>query len=289
MDIAIGLPAMIPGVDRDAVLSWARRAEERGFSSLGTLDRLVYPNYEPLVTLAAAAAVTERIRLMTDVLLVPWRNNPALVAKQAATIDSLSGGRLTLGVAIGRREDDYRVSEVSMEGLGRRFEDALRTMRRVWGGEPVDGGGPIGPPPGRDGGPELLIGGAVDAVVGRVAEFGDGWTMGGGTPEALAEMREKVLAGWADAGRQGEPRFVALCYFALGDDARAQADSDLLHYYAWLGDEIAGQIAQSAVVDEGMARQYRDAFAQTGADELVYFPTGTGVDQVDLLAEAVLD
>jgi alkanesulfonate monooxygenase SsuD/methylene tetrahydromethanopterin reductase-like flavin-dependent oxidoreductase (luciferase family) len=288
MDIAIGLPAMIPGVDRDALLGWARRAEERGFSSLGTLDRLVYPNYEPLVALGAAAAVTERIRLLTDVLLVPWRNNAALLAKQAATIDSLSGGRLTLGVAMGRREDDYAASEVPMDGLARRFEEALRTMRRVWAGEPLDGAGPIGPPPSREGGPELLIGGGVDAVVGRVAEFGDGWTQGGNTPDNLAAMREKVLAGWSEAGRDGKPRFVALCYFALGENAREQADEDLLHYYAWLGDEIAGQIAQSAVVDEEMARQYRDGFAEAGADELVYFPTGTGADQVDLLAEAVL-
>jgi alkanesulfonate monooxygenase SsuD/methylene tetrahydromethanopterin reductase-like flavin-dependent oxidoreductase (luciferase family) len=288
MDIAIGLPAMIPGVDRTAMLNWARRAEERGFSSLGTLDRLVYPNYEPLVALAAAAAVTERIRLMTDVLLVPWRN-AALVAKQAATVDSLSGGRLTLGVGIGGREDDYRASGLPMEGRGRRFEEALRTMRQVWAGEPVDGAGPVGPPPAQDGGPELLIGGAVDATVGRVAEYGDGWTQGGSTPDALAEMREKVLAAWSDAGRDGKPRFVALCYFALGEHAREQADSDLMHYYgSWLGDEIARQIAQSAVVDEDMARQYRDAFAQAGADELVYFPTGTGVEQVDLLAEAAL-
>jgi alkanesulfonate monooxygenase SsuD/methylene tetrahydromethanopterin reductase-like flavin-dependent oxidoreductase (luciferase family) len=288
MDIGIGLPAMIPGVDRKALLGWASRAEERGFASAATLDRLVYPNYEPLVALAAAAAVTERIRLMTDVLLVPQRNNPVLLAKQAATLDSISGGRLTLGVAVGRRDDDFAASGVPLEGRGPSFDEALAVMRRVWAGEALDGAGPVGPPTPSDGGPELLVGGGVDATVRRVAEYGDGWTQGGNTPENLAEMRERVLDAWAQADRDGTPRIVALCYFALGEDAREKADEDLLHYYAWLGDDVARMIAQSAVVDAEMARQYRDAFEQAGADELVYFPTDTDTGQVDLLADAVL-
>ena len=118
MDVAIGLPNTVEGVDRDSLLEWARRAESRGFSSLGTLDRLVYPGWDALVSLAAAASVTERIGLLTDILIVPWRNNAALVAKQAASVDALSGGRLTLGVAIGAREDDYSASGVPTGGRG---------------------------------------------------------------------------------------------------------------------------------------------------------------------------
>src|SRR5918996_3026799 len=110
MDVGIGLPATIPGVEREQLLEWARRAEAAGFSSLGTIDRIVYPNYESLIALAAAAAVTERIRLVTDVLLAPLRTNTALLAKQTATLDSLSEGRLVLGLAPGAREDDFAVS-----------------------------------------------------------------------------------------------------------------------------------------------------------------------------------
>ncbi len=118
MEVAIGLPATIPGVEREQLLEWARRADARGFSSLATLDRIVYPNYEPLIALAAAAAVTERIGLMTAILIAPYRANAALVAKQAATLHHLSNGRLALGVAVGGREDDYTASGVDFHTRG---------------------------------------------------------------------------------------------------------------------------------------------------------------------------
>jgi alkanesulfonate monooxygenase SsuD/methylene tetrahydromethanopterin reductase-like flavin-dependent oxidoreductase (luciferase family) len=282
MDIGIGLPNTVPDVDRASLLDWARRAEERGFSSLATLDRLAYPNWEGLVALGAVAAVTERVRLLTDVLNTPWRANAALLAKQAATLDALSEGRLTLGLGLGAREDDYELSGVSTTGRGRRFDEMLETMREAWEGDAI---GPDTPGGGR---PEVLIGGGVEAAYDRVARHADGWAVTGAPPDTTREGRERVLEKWREAGREGEPRVVSLCYFALGDDARETADRDLKHYYAWLGDDIAAAIAASAVVDADMARAYRDGFTQAGADELVYFPTSTDPAQVDLLAEAVL-
>lgn len=288
MKVGIGLPSTIPGVDKPALVGWAQQAEQRGFSSLGTIDRLVYANYESLIALAAAAAVTERIRLTTDILIVPYRANPALLAKQAATIDSLSGGRLTLGVSVGGRPDDYEVSDVPLETRGKRMDEMLREMKAIWGGAERGFAGPIGPPPARSGGPELLVGGTADASYRRAAEFGDGWTMGGGTPDHMAAGATKVRAAWREAGRDDEPRLVALCYFALGDTARDDADRYLHSYYGFLGDQVAGMISGGAVVTPEMAAQYRDGFAQAGADELIYFPCSTNVGQVDLLADAVL-
>src|SRR5918997_1481845 len=145
MEIGIGLPTTIPGAERHDVLECARRAEAAGFSSLGTIDRIVYPNYEPLIALAAAAAVTERIRLATSILIAPYRANGALVAKQAASLDRLSTGRLVLGVAVGGREDDYTASGVDFRTRGRRFEEMLDEWQRIWSGEEFGTAGAIGP------------------------------------------------------------------------------------------------------------------------------------------------
>ena len=115
MDIGIGLPATIPGAEGRSVIEWARRADQAGFSSLGTIDRLVYANYEPLVALAAAAAVTEKARLTTSILLAPLRRT-AVLAKQAASVHELSGGRLVLGLAPGGRADDFEASGAAGSG-----------------------------------------------------------------------------------------------------------------------------------------------------------------------------
>jgi alkanesulfonate monooxygenase SsuD/methylene tetrahydromethanopterin reductase-like flavin-dependent oxidoreductase (luciferase family) len=288
MNVGIGLPSTIPGVDRESLLTWARKAEERGFSTLGTIDRLVYGNYESLIALAAAAAVTERIRLTTDILLGPFRGNGAVLAKQAATVDSLSNGRLTLGIAVGGREDDYAAAGTPFQERGKLFDAQLEEMKRIWAGEDRGTAGPIGPPPAREGGPELVIGGTAPATIRRVAAYGDGWTMGGGTPDQFKEMSGKVKDAWSEAEREGTPRLIALCYFGLGDGAEEAANEDLGHYYAWLGEEIAGQIIAGAATDEDTIRAYRDGFAEAGADEFICFPTSTDPAQVDLLADAVL-
>jgi len=261
VNIGIGLPSTIPGLERDSLLTWARKADERGFSTLGTIDRVVYGNYESLIALAAAAAVTERIRLTSDILLGPLRGNGAVLAKQAATIDSLSNGRLTLGIAVGLREDDYASTGTPFDERGQLFDAQLEEMKRIWAGEDRGTAGAIGPPPAREGGPELVIGGNVSAVFRRVAKYGDGWTMGGGTPDQFNEMATKVKEAWSEAGREGTPRLIALSYYGLGDGAEEAAKEDLGHYYAWLGGEIAGQIIASAATDEDTIRAYRDGFA----------------------------
>lgn len=285
MEIAIGLPNAVPDVDGESLVEFARRAERRGFSSLGTIDRLAYPNYDPLVALGAAAAVTDRIRLATAILITPYRPNATLLGKQTATLDNLSGGRLTLGVGVGGREDDYEVSGIPTKGRGATLSRQIEQMQKVWRGE-VRGTEAVGPPPSRPGGPELVLGGGADSAYERAAKYGDGWIAGAVGPEAFAEGAAKTDAAWKRAGRDDKPRKLALCYFGLGPNAASDVERSIKHYYAWLG-EIADQIASSVATTEDMARQYVDAFERAGCDELVMFPSSKDPAQVDLLADAV--
>jgi alkanesulfonate monooxygenase SsuD/methylene tetrahydromethanopterin reductase-like flavin-dependent oxidoreductase (luciferase family) len=287
MDITIGLPNTVAGVTRDSLLEWSRRAEARGFAGVASLDRLVYPNYEPLISLAAAAAVTERVRLITQVLLGPWRLNAALVAKQVATLQHLSNGRMVLGIAVGRREDDFTASGTTTAGRGDRLTAMIEEMLRIWDGEERGTAGGIGPPLDQVGRPRLLVGGGVEASFRRAAKFGDGWTAGGLPPEQFAEAAEAVRAAWRDQGREGNPHLAALAYFGLGPTGAEDAEHDLRHYYAWLGDELAAMIAGSAATDQDSVRAYAKAFDDAGCDELTFFPTSTDAQQVDLLADAI--
>lgn len=280
MDIGIGLPNAIRGVDRAGIVEWARRAESAGFSSLGTIDRIVYPSFEPLISLAAAAAVTERIGLVTDILIAPLRSNTALLAEQAATIDQLSGGRLTLGLAVGGREDDYEASGVDFKQRGKLFDQQLAELNRLWSG---DGG--VGPAPANGKRPGVLIGGGADVAFRRAAEHADGWTMGGGTPDVFAESVGKLQDAWAAAGREGRPRTMSLFYFSLGENGQAAAQENIGDYYSFLGD-YAQQVVDSAATDADTLKSYLSAYEEAGADEVICFPASADLDQVDLLAEA---
>jgi alkanesulfonate monooxygenase SsuD/methylene tetrahydromethanopterin reductase-like flavin-dependent oxidoreductase (luciferase family) len=286
MDLGIGLPTTIPGVKRRTVLDWARAAEDAGFSTLGTIDRIVYGNHEPLTALAAAGAVTERIRLATAILIAPLRSNAALLAKQAATVDVLSEGRLTLGLAVGGREDDYAAGGVDFHHRGKLFDEQLETMQRVWKGESFGFAGPVGPAPG-EGRPQVLIGGSVPAAFERAARYAAGWIAGGGGPDAFAGGAEKTKAAWSAAGREGSPRLAGLGYFALGDDPEGDANRYLRDYYGFLPDQVQDFIVGSASKGEQKIRDDIAAFERAGCEELILFPCSPDPKQVELLAAAV--
>jgi len=268
----------VPGTTGEQLTEFARRAEANDFSSLGTIDRIVYGNYEPLVALAAAAAVTERIGLMTTVMLGPLRLNAAQTAKQALSINQLSGGRLTLGIGLGGRADDWVASGVEDSGKGAKMDAFLERMRLTFDDATIG--------PDDAGAPEVLIGGSVHASFERAAKYGSGWIAGGAPPDQYAEMAAGVEQAWADAGREGEPRLAGLAYFALGDDAEADAQRYLTDYYAFLGDELAGMIAASAAKDPDTVKGYLAAFEAAGCDELIMFPCSSDPAQADLLAAA---
>jgi alkanesulfonate monooxygenase SsuD/methylene tetrahydromethanopterin reductase-like flavin-dependent oxidoreductase (luciferase family) len=278
MNIGLGLPIGDPAT----LLTWARRADAGPFSTLGLLDRLVYDNPEPLVTLAVLAGATSRVRVQTEVLLAPLRDT-ALLAKQAATLDRMSGGRLVLGLGVGGREDDHRVAGTDIRTRGRRLDAQMGVMRRVWSGEAYgEGAGPIGPAPARAGGPEVLFGGFKPAAIERVARWGDGF-LAAAAPSWAGGLFDTARTYWKQYGREGEPRIVAQVNVALGpghvvDDARTRMHA----YYAFTG--MADRMTAGMLTTPAAIRGAVTAFRDLGADEVMLYCYGTDPDQVDRLA-----
>jgi alkanesulfonate monooxygenase SsuD/methylene tetrahydromethanopterin reductase-like flavin-dependent oxidoreductase (luciferase family) len=283
MDVGIGLPNPIPGTSGETLIRWARRAEEAGFSSLATIDRIVYPSYESLIALAAAAAVTERIGLMTNVLLAPTRN-PVLLAKEAASVDQISGGRLTLGLAVGAREDDFEVTGQDFHTRGKRFDQDLELMHRAWRGEPMGAGKPVGPRPVRGDRVPILFGGMTDKAIQRVIRWGIGWTVGGAGAEQAQPFAERVRKAWKEAGKEGEPKIVGLTYFGLSDRALEAATEYLGDYYGEMGKQFAQYIPKTPEALKETVKQFEDI----GFDELFLDPTLSDLEEIDRAAQAVL-
>jgi alkanesulfonate monooxygenase SsuD/methylene tetrahydromethanopterin reductase-like flavin-dependent oxidoreductase (luciferase family) len=279
MNVGIGLPTTTPGAGGDLLVEWARKADAGPFSTLGVLDRVAYRSYDPFTALAAAAAVTSRIRLATMVVVAPLRNT-VLLAKEAASLDALSGGRFTLGLAVGARGEDYKVTGVEQRGRGRRLSEQMEQVRSLWED------GRIGPQLDNRPGPPLLVGGSSGEALARMARYADGYAHGGGPPRAFASAAAKARAAWVDAGRPGKPVLWGMAYFALGPGTAEVGANYLRHYYAFTGpfaEKVAATNLTSADAVIDFLRGYRDA----GCDELILFPTLSAVDQVTRLADVV--
>lgn len=280
VQVGVGLPTTVPGAAAGLVVEWARTVEAGPFSSLGVLDRLVYPSYEPLAVLAAAAAVTQRVRLVTMIVASPLRNT-VLLAKEVATIDALSGGRLVLGVALGARKEDYDAAGVDYRSRGRRLAEQLADLRVHWEDES------LAPPSAQAGGPPILVGGLSDQTFARVARYADGYVHGGGPPRHFARSAEKVRAAWSDAGRPDRPQLWAQGYYILGDDAAVAAGQAYLRdYYAFTG-PFAERIAAGLLTTPQAIVQFIRGYAEAGCDELVLLPVVAEIDQVTRLGEVV--
>lgn len=292
MKLGMNLPVMVPGLGREAILDWARRIDRGPFASLAAGERISFPNPEILVTLSAAAAVTERVRILFNVLVLPMHAT-LLAAKQVATLDVLSGGRVVLGVGVGGREEDYRALGARFDrGRWARLEQGVALLRRAWAGERVVEGalGAVEPRPLQPGGPEILAGSLFPQSIRRAARWADGlcgFSFGPSAAE-IAKSFELARAAWKQEGRSAPPRLVTGFWFALGPCGREQMDGYLRRYLDFLGPGVAEKLAPGVRVSSAQAlREAVREIADLGADELLLTPTSADPAEVERVADLV--
>lgn len=289
------MPVMEPDLDRATLRQWARVVDDGPFSSLCWGERMAFDNPESLTLLGALAAWTDRVRLVTTVV-IPQLHDPVMLAKALATGDVLSDGRLTVGLGVGGRHEDYRAAGADpATQTMRQMADRVAVMKRVWAGEKVtDSTLPVGPPPVQPGGPSLVVGTMGPKTLRSAATWADGLA---GTTLDLDVVKQNELfdvarEAWR-AERRGRPHLATSFWFAVGDgDApREQVRRHLLRYMNWIPAEIVEAMAPTTgwagTADE--LRAVLDKFAAVGTDEIHLIPTSTDLDQVRQVAEVVSD
>ena len=284
MHIAMTLPTMVPH-DRADTLAWCREVDAGPWSSLAVPERITFPSHSLVVELAAAAALTERVRLWTTIIVLP-AHDAVEVAKQMASVDRLSDGRLTIGVGVGGREHDYRAIGGDFTDRWARMDAQVATMRRTWAGEPpFPGADPVGPPPVQPGGPPVIAGSLGPKSIARAAHWADGvdgaWTLDGDEATVRAAF-DTIRQAWSDAGRSDAPHLSTSIWYALGDDAEDRLRAYAYDYLKVFGED-AGKFGAASVAcftPEALQRAVRNV-AAAGADELFLVPTTADVTELD--------
>jgi len=292
MKVGINLPVMVPGLTRELVRQWCRRVDSGPYSSIGAGERIAFPNPEIMVTLASAAAWTERVKVAFHVL-VPPMHDAVLLAKQVATLDVLSGGRVCLGVGTGAREEDYRAVGATWDArLLSRLESSVETMKRVWdGSHAIDGvSRSVEPRPLQRSGPPILAGVLMPQAIARAARWADGITgfSFGPSPDDVRMRFESARQAWKDASRPATPRLVTGFWFALGAQPDEQVASYLERYLAFMGEGAGRALAPNISARSPAA--LRDALLMCrdlGADEVMLVPTTSDPEEADRAAEVI--
>lgn len=291
MDIAMTLPTMLAH-DREDTLAWCRAIDEGPWSSLAVPERITYPSHSWIVELSAAAALTRRVRLWATIIVLP-AHSAVDVAKQLASVDRLSSGRLTVGVGVGGREHDYRAIDAPFERRWARMDEQVDTMRRIWHAEPpFEGADPVGPPPVQPGGPPLIAGVMGPKALARAARWAsgvdDGSTVFGIDPGATEAAFDRIRAAWTSAGRSEPPHISASLWYALGPDA-----DDRLRNYGWeylkiFGEPVAEMMSSTLTTTTPAAlREAVSVLGDLGCDELFLVPTTTDIAEIDRTRDAL--
>lgn len=297
MKVGVMLPYMDPTMTPEELREWCRIADDGPFSTLAAGERTVFENFDQMTVLAAAAALTCRVRLLTLVAVLP-QHPSAQFAKTAASIDRLSGGRLALGLGSGGRAEDYAAAERSMANRFERLDSQVAQLRRYWGGEVFDGKWPIGPAPVRPEGPPLLAGSYGPKSLARVSSWCDGYVGGSAWKDGKLQMMGQTehslttrnwLAAWQAAGRQGRPEMVGQSWFTLADAGPAVMQAFGERYFS--SRDSSGFLfspEMAPVVDADRVNRAIDEFADAGFDELVLMPVSARTSEIERLGELLV-
>jgi alkanesulfonate monooxygenase SsuD/methylene tetrahydromethanopterin reductase-like flavin-dependent oxidoreductase (luciferase family) len=274
MEIGVALPQMARDYGPGTTAEWSRAIDEGPFSSVSAGERVTFSNPEMVASLAAAAAVTNRVRIMANVWVLP-AHPIAMVAQQVGTLDQLAPGRISLGVGVGGRDDDYRALGAPLKARHARLDDQVAELRRLLAGEsPFTGADPVGPAL-SGATPEILAAAMGPKSMARAARWADGisgFTVTGRRHDMESTNRMADEA-WAAAQRSG-PRKVTGCFVALGvEDPAATLRDYVRRYLAFAGDEIASAMADQVTASspDAVARLLDDA-EDAGCDELILVP-----------------
>jgi alkanesulfonate monooxygenase SsuD/methylene tetrahydromethanopterin reductase-like flavin-dependent oxidoreductase (luciferase family) len=286
--IGVGLP--MKALLRDELTAFARTVEDGPFDSISLGQRLTYESNDPMIALTFVAAVTDRIRLLTSVLCLPYHRE-GVTGQQAATLDRLSEGRFSFGIGLGGRESDYAVAPAPFRRRGETFEAQVRALRRMWQGEPAfEGTEGVGPSPFTPGGPELIFGVFVPKALERAGRLGDGIRSFSFSPNADVHLERYgiVRQAWDRAGRPGRPKLIAATHFALGPGARQTYEQHVRTYYGYSSEIMAQALTDDAPTSPETILATIKRLETAGIDELVFTATTADtMDSLERLAEVV--
>ena len=286
MKISLCLPYAKADLDRGLIADWCRVADEGPFESLSCGERIMGASVDMRVTLAAAAAWTRRVRIVPSLYVLPM-HSAVRVAKEIATLDLLSEGRVTVTVGVGGRPKDYQAVGASFVRRHARMDEQVAEMKRVWSGERIfDGADPIGPTPVQAGGPPILIGAMGPKAIRRGAEWADGiyaFSMNGMQPE-MEGMLGRARGAWKEAGRTAGPYEAGGFWYSLADGAEEKLKRYVHDYLETTSPEVAKAVAGTMVrhhpdaVREGLENM-RDA----GCEECYMVAATSDLSEVERL------
>ncbi len=291
MDVGLAFPQMTPDLDRDRIRAWCRAVDEGPFSSLSAGERIAFDRLDAFSLCSAAAALTDRVRVLFNVVVGPW-HHPAMLAKQLLSIDALAGGRVEVGLGVGGREQDYAALGSSTTGRFGRLDALAEELRRLVGGGEVVPGATIGPATLQPGGLPLYGSGTGPKSLARAARWADGLTHFtlGADPTEAAGVFALAADAWASAGRTDAPRRMTGAFVVLGPDAQPKLQAFARRYLEVFGAEVADWLADQMSLHqpEALAR-FLAGLAEVGCDEVILVPGDSDPDQVRRIAEVVAD